>query len=109
MSESIHAPHPVKQPNLARKFPLTDMPTGRRHRKSSGHLTNGHEDMLATHIPVRQPPVTPSCECLAAKGRRSRSLATPSGLLGARTCKPDNRAATTMATCQPECELGETS
>jgi hypothetical protein len=26
MSESIHAP--VKQPNLTRKFPLTDMPTG---------------------------------------------------------------------------------
>ena len=21
-------PHPVKQPNLTRKFPLTDMPTG---------------------------------------------------------------------------------
>ena len=28
MSESIHAPHPLTQPNLTRKFPLTDMPTG---------------------------------------------------------------------------------
>jgi hypothetical protein len=28
MSEAIDAPHPVKQPNLTRKFPLTDMPTG---------------------------------------------------------------------------------
>ncbi len=28
MSESIHAPHPVKQPSLTRKFPLTDMPAG---------------------------------------------------------------------------------
>ncbi len=28
MSESVHAPHPVKQPNLTRKFPMTDMPTG---------------------------------------------------------------------------------
>jgi hypothetical protein len=28
MPESIHAPHPVKQPDLTRKFPLTDMPTG---------------------------------------------------------------------------------
>lgn len=28
MSESIHAPHPVKQPNPTRKVPLTDMPTG---------------------------------------------------------------------------------
>jgi len=26
MSESVHAP--VTQPNLTRKFPLTDMPTG---------------------------------------------------------------------------------
>jgi hypothetical protein len=28
MSESVHAPHPVKEPNLSRKFPLSDMPTG---------------------------------------------------------------------------------
>jgi hypothetical protein len=28
MSKSVHAPYPVKQPNLTRKFPLSDMPTG---------------------------------------------------------------------------------
>lgn len=28
MSEPIHVPHSVKQPNLTRKIPLTDMPTG---------------------------------------------------------------------------------
>ena len=27
MAESVHAP-PVKQPNLTRRFPLSDMPTG---------------------------------------------------------------------------------
>jgi hypothetical protein len=28
MSESTHAPHPVKQPDLTLKFPVTDVPTG---------------------------------------------------------------------------------
>ena len=38
MSESSHAPHPVKQPNLTRKSPLTDMPTGLRAALSRGLL-----------------------------------------------------------------------
>ena len=28
---------PVKQPNLTRKFPLTDMPTGREVARAVGH------------------------------------------------------------------------
>ena len=38
MSESVHAPQPVKQPNLTRKFPLTDPPTGLMAAWSSGVL-----------------------------------------------------------------------
>jgi hypothetical protein len=36
MSESIHAP--VTQPDLTRKFPLTDMPTGLMAAGSRGLL-----------------------------------------------------------------------
>jgi hypothetical protein len=31
-------PHPVKQPNLTRKFPLTDLPTGLMAARSRGLL-----------------------------------------------------------------------
>jgi hypothetical protein len=38
-------PRPVKQPNLTRKFPLTDMPTG---------LTAALVTVLADHLPIRR-------------------------------------------------------
>ncbi len=37
--------HPVKQPNLTRKFPLTDMPTG---------LMAALVTRLADHLPIRR-------------------------------------------------------
>jgi hypothetical protein len=44
MSESVPAPPPRQQPNLARKFPLTDMPTG---------LMAALATRLADRLPVR--------------------------------------------------------
>lgn len=47
MSESIHAPHPVKQPNLTGKFPLTD------YRRLSGVPADGELDVPAPNASGR--------------------------------------------------------
>ena len=45
MSESVHAPPPVRQPNQTLKSPLTDMPTG---------LMATLVMQLADHLPIRR-------------------------------------------------------
>ena len=45
MPESVHAPHPVEKPNLARKFPLTGTPVG---------LMAALITRLADHLPIRR-------------------------------------------------------
>jgi hypothetical protein len=72
MHESVHAPHPVKQPNLTRKFPLTDMPTG---------LMAALVTRLADHLPRF---VGSSDEFAVPEPRASADRATRWGALTAR-------------------------